>query len=495
MNATPSLDTQRCYSALLSRDARFDGRFFTAVLTTGIYCRPVCPARTPKRENVRFYPCAAAAEEAGFRPCRRCRPETAPGTPAWLGTSATVQRSLRLIEAGALDDDTLGALAGRVGVGERHLRRLFVDHLGASPIAFARTHRAHLARRLLDETDLPITEVAFAAGFRSIRRFNDTMRDVFGATPSALRTARRKPNRGTAGRFSVRLPYRAPFDAEALFGFFAHRAVTGLEVADATRYRRAVRLDGHMGTVTIESHVPGALQLTVEGGGLLRLTDLLSRARRLCDLGADPLALAATLGTDTTLADLLAQRPGLRLPGSWDFFELAVRAVLGQQVSVVAARTLATRLVARCGETVETTDGQLTHLFPSAAALAEADLDGLGLTGARIATLRALAGEVAAGRLAPSELGDLETAVARLTEIRGIGPWTAHYIAMRGLGETDAFPAGDLVVRQALANGTGNPISPRVAEECAAAWRPWRAYAVVHLWKSAADAAVKGKTR
>ena len=481
------IDPHRCYRALRSRDARFDGRFFAAVRTTGVYCRPVCPARTPKRENVVFFACAAAAEDAGFRPCRRCRPETSPGTPAWLGSSAVVGRALRLIESGALDDANVAELAARVGVGDRQLRRLFASHLGTSPLAVARTQRAHLARRLLDETDLRATDVAFAAGYGSVRRFNEALRETFGASPSALR--RRPLGKPRAGDLQLRLPYREPYAAAALFSFLATRALPGVESASAAAYRRVVVATGGHALVDVRP-LPDrpALILRVRSDDVRGLADIVARARRVFDVGADPHAVDSELGADPALAALVRRRPGLRLPGTWSFFELAARAVLGQQVSVAAATTLAARLVERCGERLGHYD-DVDRAFPSAQAVRAADLDGLGITSARVATLRALAAAVDDGRVGGDDRGDLDDEIARLTAIPGIGPWTAHYIAMRGLGEVDAFPAADLVVRRML--GNGRPLSAAECERRADRWRPWRAYAVMHLWNGANDLRAK----
>ncbi len=383
--------------AILSRDVRFSGRFFVGVVTTRVYCRPGCPAPLPKPKNMRFYTYAAAAEDAGFRPCRRCRPETAPGSPVWDGTSATVSRALKRI----FDSDgheSVEALSGRLGLGSRHLRRLFAEHVGASPASLQRTHRVHFARRLLDETSLPISDVAFAAGFESVRRFNDAIRATFHRAPRELRRAskekERAPARGTPERMlTLKLPVRAPFDATSLFSFLEERALPGVETVRGHAYSRTIESDGRAGVMTV-SHEAGRdfLQLSLNFSPGRDLLDLVRRAGRIFDVDADPLAIGAVLRKDPLLAPLVAARPGLRVPGAWDPFEIAVRAILGQQVSVRGARTLAGRLVEAFGRPLPArgADG-LTHLFPSPGVLAAADLSGIGVPGARANAIRSLA--------------------------------------------------------------------------------------------------------
>ena len=476
------LDAASCYRVIRSRDRRFDGRFFVGVRTTGIYCRPICPAPTPKRENVEFYPCAAAAEDAGFRPCRRCRPETAPGTPAWVGSPAVVARALRLIRAGALDEAGVGALAARLGIGPRQLRRLFDRHLGTSPVAVARARRVHFARALLDQSRLPVTGVAFAAGFRSVRQFNHAVRATFGAAPRALRA--RPGAAPPAGEpLTVRVAYRPPLDWTALLAFLARRLTPGVDAVRDGRYHRTVALGDAVGAISVEP-APGEAALLVrvrvpECGGVLELVE---RVRCLFDLDADPLQIAAHLARSPALRARVAAAPGMRVPGAWDPFEIAVRAVVGQQITVGAATTLVGRLVAAFGTPIGGGDG-LTHLFPAPAALADADVAAVGMPRARAATLRALAAAVARGEPLLDAARGVDAVVERLCLIPGIGPWTAQYIAMRGLGEPDAFPAGDLGVRKALGNGAG-PLAPAAVERFSQAWRPWRAYAVMHLWSS-----------
>lgn len=496
------LDATRCYRALLARDARFDGRFFVAVRTTGIYCRPICPAPPPKAVNVRFFVCAAAAAAAGFRACLRCRPEAAPGTPAWLGSSAVVSRALRLIAADALDDGDVEGLAARVGLGARQLRRLFAEHLGASPAQIARVRRVHFARALLDDSELPIGEVAFAAGFRSIRQFNHAVRAHFGDAPRRLRARRRPAPRSTGARASggagvrplasvhapaprglvVRLTYRPPFDWPALLRFLARRATPGVEVVDGDVYRRAIGTAGAPGEIEVRQP-RGERHLLME----IRVPDhddliqVVERARRLFDLGADPLRITRQLRRGPELRAAVDARPGLRVPGAWDGFELAVRAVLGQQVTVAGATTLAGRLAATFGTPVQAHGAGLARLFPTAAVLAAADLTPIGIPRARAATIRALATAVVDGSLRLDAALGLDDAIARLAAIPGIGDWTAQYVAMRALGEADAFPASDLGVRQALGNGAG-PLPVDQVRRMAEAWRPWRAYAAMHLW-------------
>jgi AraC family transcriptional regulator of adaptative response / DNA-3-methyladenine glycosylase II len=502
------LDATRCYRAILARDARFDGRFFVAVRTTGIYCRPICPAPTPKAVNVRFYACAAAAAAAGYRACLRCRPEAAPGTPAWMGSSAVVSRALRLIAADALDDGDVEGLAARVGLGARQLRRLFAEHLGASPAEIARVRRVHFARALLDDSNLPMSDVAYAAGFRSIRQFNHAVRAHFGDAPRRLRARRRRGNGTTGAAVSarrsagaaerprrvvagatppglvVRLAYRPPFDWGGLLRFLARRATPGVEVVDGDVYRRTIGTTASAGEIEVR-HVHGERHLLME----IRLPthdDLLQvveRARRLFDLAADPLPITRQLRRQPELRAAVDARPGLRVPGAWDGFELAVRAVLGQQVTVAGATTLAGRLAAAFGTPVQTHGAGLAMLFPTAPVLADADLTRIGMPRTRAATIRALAAAVASGTLRLDAALGLEDAVARLAAIPGIGEWTAQYIAMRALGEADAFPASDLGLRQALGNGAG-PLAAREVQGCAEAWRPWRAYAAIHLWAS-----------
>lgn len=461
-----------------------DGRF-QGVVTTGIYCRPGCSGR-PHEDNVRRYAFAAAAEAEGFRPCLRCRPDREPRWPDWLGPSELVCRALQLIGRGALDGAGVDDLAARLGVGPRHLRRLFEQHVGASPLALARSRRAHFARHLLDETDLTISDVAFASGFTSVRQFNRTMLEIFRFPPTRLRERRRRrgDGAGATGGLRVQLAYRPPLDWGAMTRYLAARAVPGVEAVDERSYRRTIEWDGTGGVLELTPD-PGRshLVLTVELSQLGGLIHVVEQARRIFDLGADPAAIAGALGHDPTLAHLVADRPGMRVPGAWDPYEVGVRAVLGQQISVAAATARAGRLAANLGEPIETGDGALARLFPPPEVLAGADLGGLGLPAPRAEAVRAFAAAVASGDLVLDGSRGLAPLAVRLQEIRGIGPWTAQYIAMRACGEPDAFPAEDLGLRRAAGNGAG-PVAPAELEARAEAWRPWRAYAAMHLWMS-----------
>ncbi len=486
MEGILGLDRGALDRARISRDPRFDGKFFIAVTSTGIYCRPICPSPTSKNVNVRYYATAAAAAEAGFRPCLRCRPEAAPGTPAWIGTSAVVRRALRLIHEGALDEASVNSLAARIGVGARHLHRLFLQHVGASPMAVAQTRRLHFAKRLLDETDLPITQIALAAGFGSLRRFNDAFHKTYRRPPRELRK-RRGGSLPTEGGDEVvlRLAFRPPYDWPHVHDFLATRAIPGVERVDVRGYARTVVSDeGHAIVCVRELEGEDALELRVRGAAPSALFQHSSAARRAFDLAADPARIAIAFQADPLIGPLVKRRPGLRIPGAWDAFECAVRAVLGQQVSVAAGCTLAARLVARVGRPIEGGADGLTHLFPSPAALAVANLDGLGITGARIGALHALARAMSEGKL---DFGaPLEEVTAALVALPGFGLWTAQYVALRALGEPDAFPSADLVLRRMAAEG-GAPLTARALEERAEPWRPWRGYAVMHLWRAAGD--------
>jgi AraC family transcriptional regulator of adaptative response / DNA-3-methyladenine glycosylase II len=476
-----ALDREACWRAHRARDARFDGRFYTAVLSTGIYCRPSCPARTPRPEHCAFYPSAAAAQAAGFRPCLRCRPELAPGVAGRRGTANTVARALALIAAGAWDEaDDVDALAGRVGVGGRHLRRLFARHVGAPPVRVAQAQRVLLAKRLVAETRLPLADVAAAAGFGSLRRFNEVMRRTFRRPPGALRRAGAAP--AADGAITLSLGRSAPYDWPGLLEFLAARAIPGVEQVADGAYRRTIGLSGAVGTVEVRPDPRGArLLATLRLSRLAALAPAVDRLRRLLDLDADAPAIDAHLSLDPLLAPLVRARPGVRVPGAWEPFELAVRAILGQQVSVAAARTLAGRLAARHGAPLPGGDGGLARVFPAPESLAAADLGGLGLTAARAAALRGLSRAVLAEPTLLSPAQDLEATVARLAALPGIGRWTAQYVAMRALDEPDAFPEGDLGLARAVArNGAGG--SPAALLRRAEAWRPWRAYAAMHLW-------------
>ncbi len=481
-NRVMPLSDEACYRAVADRDARFDGRFFTGVTTTGIYCRPVCPSRTPRREHARFFRCAAEAEAAGFRPCLRCRPETAPGSPAWSGTRAPVSRALRLICGGFLDEHGVGELADRLGIGDRHLRRLFLLHLGATPVQVAQTRRIHFARALLLDSPLPVADVAFASGFRSLRRFNALFRQACGQSPSALRSPVGRAATAPGGALELRLRFRPPYGWQAMLAFLAPRATPGVEAVVDGGYRRSVMIDGAPGVIEVDL-APSAdcLVLRVPFPPSRGLIDVVERVRRLFDLSADPREINAVLGRDRELAAAVALEPGLRVPGAWDSFELAVRAILGQQVSVASATSSAGRLAERYGEPLPAPAGAVTRLFPTAARLTDVDPAELRLPRARAVAIVSLARAVASGDLSFEPQGDLDATVARLTALPGIGEWTAQYVAMRALGEPDAFPAADLGLL-AAARSWAPDVTARALAARAEAWRPWRAYAAMHLW-------------
>jgi AraC family transcriptional regulator of adaptative response / DNA-3-methyladenine glycosylase II len=474
-----NIDPRICSQARLSRDARFDGRFFIGVKSTRIYCRPICPVRTAKEQNVCYFPSAAAAAEAGYRPCMRCRPESSPGTPAWLGSSTTVSRALRLISESALEDGGVDALAARLGIGSRQLRRLFLRHLGASPITVAKTRRLHFAKRLIDETNLPMGQIAEAAGFGSVRRFNAAFRATYNRTPSQIRQFGHFASVLPANEYLFRMHFRPPFHWDVLLEFLARRAIPGVEAIEFGGYRRTISLNGDSGTLGVSlAENAEALEVRICFPEPRWLFLIVERLRRLFDLSADPIEIAARLSADPLLANQIEGMPGLRVPGCWDGFELAVRAILGQQVSVAAASTLAGRLVRKFGTPVAAV-APLTHLFPRAEALAQADLACIGLPQKRAETIRALARVVSEGQIDFGSVANVEGFRSRLRELPGIGDWTAQYIAMRALGDPDAFPAGDL----ALLRG-GSFHSERELRQRAETWRPWRAYAAMYLWQS-----------
>jgi AraC family transcriptional regulator of adaptative response / DNA-3-methyladenine glycosylase II len=459
-------DHERCYRAVASRDGRFDGRFVTAVGTTGIYCRPSCPAQTPRRENVRFYPCAAAAVAAGFRACKRCRPEAAPGSREWDVRGDLAARALRAIAAGAIDGDAgVPALAASLHVSERHLHRVLVSEVGAGPLALARTRRAQTARLLLDATDLPVSEVAFSAGFASLRQFNDTMREHFAMTP---REIRRQPAKrlASSGSLTLRLAFRTPYAQPSMLGWLRLHLVSGVEELAGETYRRVLP-SGSVVAMQIGTDTVG---LSTRIDDVRALPDTVARCRRMLDADADPVAVDATLAEDPQLAPLVEARPGIRVPGTADGFELLVRTVLAQQVSVSSAHTFARRLVEAYGKPLDAPVGSLTTRFPTGEVLADASYDGIGLTGGRIKTLRAVAAAHAASSLSLDPGADRGETRAQLLALPGIGPWTADYVAMRALGDPDSFPATDLVLRRRAA-----ALTPQ-------RWRPWRAYAAMHLW-------------
>ncbi|MDI5986613.1 AlkA N-terminal domain-containing protein [Halomonas sp. M4R5S39] len=489
MNLTP--DT--CYRALLARDPRYDGRFFTCVKSTRIYCRPLCPAPPPKFEHCTFVASAAAAQAAGFRPCLRCRPESAPDSAAWAGTSTTVTRALRLIEEGALDGGSVEALADRLGLGARQLRRLFLRHVGAAPVVVAQTRRLLLAKQLLHQTELPITEVALASGFGSVRRFNETFRRLYGRAPGTLRGRRGADRAPTRPDISLLLPYRPPYDWQAMLGFLGVRAIRGLEAVDGNRYRRTIRLGAEIGEIAV-THVPeeAVLRVSIRFPRLDALPGIIARVRRLFDLQADPEAIRRALSRDEALAPLVQARPGLRVPGGWDAFEVAVRGILGQQVTVGAATRLAERLVDRLGDRLPEDAGVpgLDRLFPLPERFALETIAAIGMPGARAAALVQLASAYRAEPRLFDRCHDLAETISRLRDLPGVGDWTAHYIAMRALQENDAFLASDVALQRALVVDGRRPTARGLLAR-AEAWRPWRAYAVMHLWH--ADAATASR--
>jgi AraC family transcriptional regulator of adaptative response / DNA-3-methyladenine glycosylase II len=482
------------YRILGSRDRRFDGCFFVAVTSTGIYCRPSCPAIVPKRENVRFYPSAAAAQGAGFRACLRCHPHAVPGSPEWNRRGDVAARAMALIADGVVDREGVAGLARRVAYSERHLTRLLTAELGAGPLALARAQRSQSARMLIQTSGLRLVDVAYAAGFSSVRQFNDTIRAAYGRTPTELRRTVAKEGQrrhaagpGGPGVLTVRLAFREPLHWERLLRFFADRAVAGVEEVRDGAYRRTLRLPHGHGTVALrvspaKAREPRHVECELRLADLRDLTAAVQRCRRLLDLDADPAAPVEHLARDALLAPLVRGAPGLRVPGTVEGSELAVRAVLGQQVSVAAARTAAGRLTQLLGEPLSEPDGTLTHLFPSPAAIAAADPALLPGPHSRRATLRALAGRLAEGELAIDPGSDRAEVAAALLEIPGIGPWTEQYIAMRGLSDPDAFLPSDLGVRRALEALEVTWRGPREAAQLAESWRPWRAYALQHLW-------------
>ncbi|MEZ3180969.1 helix-turn-helix domain-containing protein [Streptomyces pimonensis] len=474
-------DTERCVRAVQSKDARFDGWFFTAVLTTGIYCRPSCPVVPPKAGNMVFHPSAAACQQAGFRACKRCRPDTSPGSPEWDQRADAVARAMRLIADGVVDREGVPGLAARLGYSTRQVERQLLAELGAGPLALARAQRARTARLLIETTDLPMAQIAFAAGFSSVRAFNDTVREVYALAPGELRT--RAPGNTpltTPGVLCLRLPFRAPLNPGNLFGHLAATAVPGVEEWRDGAYRRTLRLPYGHGVVALTPH-PDHIACRLSLGDPRDLTVAISRCRRLLDLDADPVAVDEQLRADPVLAPLVDKAPGRRVPRTVDAAEFAVRAVLGQQVSTAAARTHAARLVTAHGTPVDDPEGGLTHLFPSPGALAELDPETLAMPRTRRTTFTTLVRRLADGDLHLGADSDWPETRALLLALPGFGPWTADVIAMRALGDPDAFLPTDLGVRRA-ARELGLPSTPAALTARAAAWRPWRAYAVQYLW-------------
>jgi AraC family transcriptional regulator of adaptative response / DNA-3-methyladenine glycosylase II len=484
------------YQAMLSRDRRFDGLFFVGVNTTGVYCRPICPAPKPKIKNVVFYSTSAGAENGGFRPCKRCRPDASPGTPIWSGTSATVSRALQLINSGYLDDHSVQQLGALLGVSDRQLRRLFKSHIGASPHAVALTRRLDFARKLIDETYLSMTDIAFTSGFESIRRFNDAVKKRFGESPTDLRDAvkKTKTSNGSKNRMVLHLPFRPPLDWPALLSYLKARQINGVEVIDKNRYCRSIRMrentrDGkiteHHGVfmVTLPDRT-SHLELTLQISGTNNLMNIVHRVRRIFDLEADPLFIFNHLKKDPGLSPIISSFPGFRLPGGWDNFEIAIRTIIGQQVSIRAANTITGRLVQRYGTPMHNPFiPGITHLFPTAETLATADLTGIGLPTKRAGTILVLASKIANGEIVLEGIVNTGSIKTQLMKIPGIGQWTTEYIAMRALREPDAFPAADLALKRELKEMSQQAECLNREINRPDIWRPWRAYAAMVLWR------------
>lgn len=479
-----NLDTDICYCAIENNDERFDGHFFTAVLTTGIYCRPTCHSRTPKRENVRFFSTAAAASEAGFRPCLRCRPESAPEL-IHNHISPIVSRALRMLSEGILDEHSVDELATCLRISTRQLRRYFVDELGAPPVAVAQTRRLLFAKKLIDETRLPMTEVAFSAGYSSIRRFNEAIRQTYGRTPSDLRNSRQNRKQPTdAGYSQLKLYYGPPLDWTLMMNFLHHRAIPGVEVVENNTYKRIVKFDDTIGTIEVQPIRDERYCLVRVPNNLSRhLLTITERVKRLFDLRANPEIITACLSQDKNLSRLAQKYAGLRVPGAWDGFEVASRAILGQQVSLKGATTLCRRLVETYGTPIsDQGHPNLTHIFPTPEQIATAALTDIGLTQKRALALQTFSQAIASGSLTLHTARNLDDAIEALTALPGLGPWTANYIAMRVLGEPDAFPAGDLILRRAASDTPDSPLTEKQLQQKAESWRPWRAYAAMLLW-------------
>ena len=479
------LDPAICWQAIYSRDRRFDGRFFAGVRTTRIYCRPICPVPLRKPENVQWFASAASAEAAGFRPCKRCRPHASPGTPAWSGTSSVVSRALKLIFSGGLDSEDVEGLAGHVGLGARHLRRLFGQHLGASPIQIARTRRVHFARSLIEETDLSITKIAFYAGFKSIRQFNHAMRVAFDRSPSELRRSYKTPKtRQYRDGITLFVAYRPPFDWESLINFLRPRATPGVEVIGLRSYRRTIEVNGESGEIEIRrDDAEPRLRVQVKLASHEHLLQVIERVRRMFDVGADPLQIANHLSRFPQLKSLLESRPGLRVPGVWDGFEFAVRTILDYQLANQNPTKVITELVRVFGTPMKSSVIGLNHLFPLPDHLAAADLSVVGIRGGCAKAITALARAVVEGNFTFETPKSLEDTLSRLGAIRGIGERESHHIAMRAFGEPDAFPFYDHELRLAVSKKK-SPESPAELLRISERWRPWRAYAAMHLWVS-----------
>jgi AraC family transcriptional regulator of adaptative response / DNA-3-methyladenine glycosylase II len=472
-----TLDWQVCSRARLSRDSRFDGKFFIGVRSTRIYCRPICPVPTVKEKNVRYFPTAAAAAEAGFRPCLRCRPECSPGTPAWFGASSTVSRALRLIGESALEEGGMEGLAERLGVGSRHLRRLFIRHLGASPSAVAKTRRLHFAKKLIDETRLSMTDIALASGFGCVRRFNAVIRKTYNRTPTQIRRLAHQKTIQQEDHYLFYLPFRPPYHWKGMLAFLAERATPGVEAVDRRGYRRTISLNGCHGYFEVSpDEGRDAVAVRVQIADPRSLYGIIERIRGMFDLNADWAAIAQSLGTDPALSSRIRAEPGLRVPGCWNGFEFTIRAILGQNMTLKGAIAIVGRIAKSYGQRIDNAD-DLTHLFPTPEILADAKLAGPGLTEERVETIHALARAVCDGAISFDRIVDTDAFVVQLREIPGIDCWTAQYVAMRALGEPDAFPTGDVGLLRALGLKTSSELEKR-----AEAWRPWRSYASMYLW-------------
>ena len=481
-----------CSRARLSRDPRFDGKFFIGVKGSRVYCRSICPAPTCKEKNCTYFPTAAAAAEAGYRPCLRCRPECSPGTKAWAGTSNTVSRAMLLIGESGLESGGVEGLAERLGVGPRHLRRLFLKHLGATPSSVAQTRRLHFAKKLIDETRLPMGEVAFASGFGCVRRFNAAIRNTYKRTPTHIRKLARpeSPASGGENRYSFELRFRPPYDWDGILDFLRRRAIPGVEHVENNAYRRTIEWNGRRGYFEVGlAASKHALALTIEFDDSAALFHIVERIRAMLDLNADPAKIARSLRADALLAPMVRATPGMRVPGAWNGFELAVRAIVGQQISVQGASTITGRIAEQFGVAYAPAAG-LARIFPSAKMLAGADLSRVGLTKARAETIREFARRVRDGVLSFDGVIDVPEFAEKFREIPGVGAWTAQYVAMRAFGDPDAFPTGDVALLRA--SGLANH---RALDARAETWRPWRAYATLHLWRSLHAAEANRKPR
>jgi AraC family transcriptional regulator of adaptative response / DNA-3-methyladenine glycosylase II len=479
---TMLLNPDEYEDARQSRDARFDGRFFVGVLTTGIYCRPVCPVKIPMKKNVQLYPTAAAASAAGFRPCLRCRPESSPGTPAWNGSSWKVSRALQLIDQGYLDDGSVEDLANEIDVGSRQLGRLFQDHIGASPIEVAKTRRLHFAKKLIDETNLPLAEICFASGFGSVRRFNAVFVKTYDRTPKELRQRKKSKLINGSNAIEMTLSFRPPFAWKKLLAFLAYRHIPGVEHVTENSYARTISIEGVIGDFRVEfSDASTQLKVQINFPESRQLHHIIDRIRTVFDLRADSEKIESFFARDKILGPIVKKNSGLRVPGSWNGFEVAVRAVLGQQVTVKAATTLVGRIANSYGQQYSCDNPNLTRIFPSPETLLNRDLNNMGIVGQRIAAIKQIAEMVGNNDLTIDCTASTDSFVEKICSIKGIGEWTAYYIAMRALSDPDAFPYSDLILRRA-ATRPGDTLTAKQLLQLSEAWKPWRAYSVILLW-------------